>query len=254
MPQSSCNRLWIHSMEKLMEHQGRPVAIVTGGAAGLGFELVRELVERGFIVANIDIDDDAMDKQADAFGFAEPDTYHGFIGDVADEEFARRSLETIADLGPIALLINNAGRPSFKAPTDYTSDDIERCLTGLRGMIVWTTGVLRATDERNVRIVNVMSSAALRGNAHESVYCATKWGERGYTESLKTAYKGSSVKIVGFYPGGIDTNFYTDSRDYVDERTQHSFMKAKELATVLLDNVLNKANLTVADLVVERNY
>ena len=53
-----------------------------------------------------------------------------------------------------------------------------------------------------------MSTAATRGNANESVYCATKWGEKGYTNSLKAAYKGSSVKIVGVYPGGIDTDFY----------------------------------------------
>lgn len=240
-------------MEKLMEHHGRTVAIVTGGAAGLGLELVHQLMERGFIVANIDIDAQAMSQLDVSLGSRNPGTYHGFIGDVAAEDFARRSLDAISNLGTISLLINNAGRPSFKAPIDYTSTDIERCLTGLRGMIVWTTGVLRATAERDVHIVNVMSSAALRGNAHESVYCAAKWGERGYTESLKTAYKGSSVKIVGFYPGGIDTNFYTDSRDYVDEQKQHSFMKANELATVLLDNILSKANLTVADLVVERN-
>ncbi len=53
-------------------------------------------------------------------------------------------------------------------------------------------------------INNAMSTAATRGNANESVYCATKWGERGYTESLKAAYKGTSVKIVGVCPGVTD--------------------------------------------------
>ena len=51
------------------------------------------------------------------------------------------------------------------------------------------------SDEKDIKIVNIMSSAALRGNKQESVYCATKWGERGYTESLKVAYKGTSVII-----------------------------------------------------------
>ena len=45
----------------------------------------------------------------------------------------------------------------------------------------------------------------------EQVYCATKWGERGYTKSLKVAYKGTSVKVVGVYPGGINTDFYKKS-------------------------------------------
>ena len=45
-----------------------------------------------------------------------------------------------------------------------------------------------------------MSSAALRGNKQESVYCATKWAERGYTESLKACYTGTKVQIYGVYP------------------------------------------------------
>ena len=70
----------------------------------------------------------------------------------------------------------------------------------------------------------------LSGNANESVYCATKWGEKGYTQSLKAAYKGTRVKVVGVYAGGIDTAFYRDSRDYVSEEKQHTFMDPGELA------------------------
>ena len=98
-----------------------------------------------------------------------------------------------------------------------------------------------------------MSSAALRGNKQESVYCATKWGEKGYTESLKACYKGTSVKVIGVYPGGINTNFYKDSRDYVSEEKQNSFMSPKDVAKTILDNTLNETNLTVADLIIERN-
>ena len=96
--------------------------------------------------------------------------------------------------------------------------------------------------------------AATRGNANESVYCATKWGEKGYTTSLKAAYKGTSVKVVGVYPGGIDTDFYHDSHDYVSLDKQHSFMSAAELAEVVLFNLVNDANLTVSDILIERNY
>lgn len=233
-----------------------PVAIVTGGANGLGYELVSQLLAKGYIVCNIDFNAASMGTltaQMSAENTSFSSNYHGFVGDIADDDFCAQTIKSIAHLGRISLLINNAGQPAFKEPTAYTSKDIEKCLTGLRGMILWSTAALKAAEERDVKIVNVMSSAALRGNPHESVYCAAKWGERGYTESLKAAYKGTSVKIVGFYPGGIDTNFYTDSRDYVDENKQHSFMNPQELAEVLLENILSEANLTVSDLVVERN-
>jgi short-subunit dehydrogenase len=246
-----------HTIGATMEELTAPLAIVTGGADGLGYELLVQLLDRGYTVCNIDFDDIKMaslPQRLSARSSESASRYHGFIGDIADEDFTRRCVQSISQIAPISLLINNAGQPSFKKPTEYTSADIERCLTGLRGMILWTTAVLRATHEQAVKIVNVMSSAALRGNPQESVYCAAKWGERGYTESLKAAYKASSVKIIGFYPGGIDTNFYTESRDYVDEGKQHSFMSPAELATILLDNILSKANLTVSDLIVERNH
>ena len=142
----------------------------------------------------------------------------------------------------------------FKKPVDYEAADVDKCLKGLKGMILWSVETLKADGEQDLKIANVMSTAATRGNANESVYCATKWGEKGYTTSLKAAYKGTSVKVVGVYPGGIDTDFYHDSHDYVSLDKQHSFMSAAELAEVVLFNLVNDANLTVSDILIERNY
>ena len=130
---------------------------------------------------------------------------------------------------------------------------MDKCFKGLYGMIITTTQVLKAKQEKDVKIVNIMSSAALRGNKQESVYCATKWGERGYTESLKVAYKGTNVKIIGVYPGGINTDFYKNSRDYVSEEKQSSFMNPTEVAETIIENVCDTKNLTVADIRIERN-
>lgn len=138
-------------------------------------------------------------------------------------------------------------------PTDYNKEDIEKCFKGLQGMILCSANTLKVKNEQDLKIVNIMSSAALRGNKQESVYCATKWGERGYTESLKVAYKGTSVKIIGVYPGGINTNFYEDSRDYISEEKQHTFMNPSEVANIIMENIFNSNNLTVADIIIERN-
>lgn len=78
-------------------------------------------------------------------------------------------------------------------------------------------------------------------------------GERGYTESLKVAYKGTSVKVIGVYPGGINTEFYTNSRDYVSEEKQATFMKSHDVAKTIITNITNETNLTVADIIIERN-
>ena len=120
-------------------------------------------------------------------------------------------------------------------------------------MILFSGKTLKVKEEKDLKIVNIMSSAALRGNKQEAVYCATKWGERGYTESLKAAYKGTRVKVIGVYPGGINTDFYKNSRDYVSIEKQNTFMNPSDVAKTILDNVLSEANLTVADIVIERN-
>lgn len=81
------------------------------------------------------------------------------------------------------------------------------------------------------------------------MYCATKWGEREYTESLKVAHKGTKVKIIIVYTGGINTNFYKNSRDYISEEKQNSFMSPIDV----VNTILSSANLIVTDIIIELN-
>ena len=229
---------------------GKKIAIVTGSALGLGYELASQLIAKGWLVAGIDFN---AERQAELSTQWPAESYRAFVGDITDEAFVKESVASIAALGHIDLLINNAGQPSFKVPTAYEAADIDKCLKGLKGMILWTVETLKACGERDVKIAQIMSTAATRGNANESVYCATKWGEKGYTKSLQAAYKGTSVKVVAVYPGGIDTAFYSDSHDYVSEAKQHTFMQPGPLAEVILFNLINEANLTVTDIEINRN-
>lgn len=225
------------------------IIIITGGASGLGLELVKQSIARGLFVCNIDWNQSKMKELEKNY----EENYKGFVGDISDESFIKNTITEISKIGNIKYLVNNAGEPSFKLPCDYSKEDIEKCFKGLQGMIIVSTETLKAKEEKNLKIINVMSSAALRGNKQEAVYCATKWGEKGYTESLKVAYKGTSVKIIGVYPGGINTDFYKNSRDYVSEEKQNSFMNPKDVADTILNNILSTANLTVADIIIERN-
>ena len=227
----------------------KEIIIITGGASGLGLELVKQSIERGLFVCNIDWNQSKMKELEKNY----EENYKGFVGDISDESFIKNTITEISKLGNIKYLINNAGEPSFKLPCDYSKNDIDKCFKGLQGMIIVSTETLKVKEEQDLKIVNVMSSAALRGNKQEAVYCATKWGEKGYTESLKVAYKGTSVKIIGVYPGGINTDFYKNSRDYVSEEKQNSFMNPKDVADTILNNILSPVNLTVADIIIERN-
>lgn len=227
----------------------KEIVIITGGANGLGLELVKQFIKKDYFVCSIDRDCEKMQILSNTY----KDNYKGFIGDISDSVFVRNTINEISNLGNIKILINNAGEPSFKLPAEYEKEDIDKCFKGLEGMILFSTETLKAKEEKDLKIVNIMSSAALRGNKQESVYCATKWGERGYTESLKVAYKGTSVKVIGVYPGGINTEFYKNSRDYVSKEKQATFMNPSDVAKTIIDNVTNDTNLTIADIIIERN-
>lgn len=225
------------------------IIIITGGTSGLGLELVKQSIDKGLFVCNLARNKEKMKELDKLFN----NNYRGFIGDITDNEFVGNSINEISKLGNIIYLINCAEKACFKLPTEYNSKDIDISLSGLKGMILCTTETLKAKHEENLKIVNIMSSAALKGNKQEALYCATKWGERGYTESLKAAYKGTTVKVIGVYPGGMNTEFWNENRDYVPEQKSNSFMNPKDVAEVILNNIMNYKNLNVADIIIERN-
>ncbi len=219
------------------------IIIVTGGSNGLGKAIVEYSLDKDLIVCNLDKEQSSINNM----------NYKEFIGDISNEDFIIQSINEISKLGNIKYLINNAGEPSFKLPDEYEKSDIEKCFKGLQGMILCSANTLKIKNEQDLKIVNIMSSAALRGNKQEAVYCATKWGEKGYTESLKVAYKGTSVKVIGVYPGGINTEFYKNSRDYVTKEKQNTFMNPSDVAKIICDNIFSDLNLNVADIIIERN-
>ena len=119
------------------------------------------------------------------------------------------------------------------------------------GLILNTTYAIPLLDKDDSKIINILSTAALKGNINESLYCAQKWGARGYTESLKATYKGTNVKVVSVCPGGMNTNFWENNRDYVSKEKSQGWMKPKDVAKIIFDNVTAE-NLCISDIVIER--
>ncbi|MGY2498797.1 SDR family NAD(P)-dependent oxidoreductase, partial [Klebsiella pneumoniae] len=74
---------------------------------------------------------------------------------------------------------------------------------------------VRLIGERGGVLANVLSSAAQVGKANESLYCASKWGMRGFLESLRAELKDSPLRLVNLYPSGIRSEFW-DNTDHVD--------------------------------------
>ncbi len=111
------------------------IVIITGGASGLGLELIKQFIEKNYFVCNIDRDFEKMKVLDNTYR----ENYKGFIGDISDNESVKNIINEISNLGNINILINNAGEPSFKLPTKYEKEDIDKCFKGLQGMILFST-------------------------------------------------------------------------------------------------------------------
>lgn len=227
----------------------KEILIITGGSSGLGLEIIKQALEKDLFVCNISRNEQKMKELDLLFN----DNYKGFVGDITNEDFIKKTIMEISTLGNIKYLINNAQKACFKSPIQYNSKDIDMSLDGLKGMILCTTETLKIKNEQDLKIVNIMSSAALKGNKQEALYCATKWGERGYTESLKAEYKKTSVKVIGVYPGGMNTAFWDSNREYISVDKSNTFMNPTDVATIICDNIFSPLNLTVTDIIIERS-
>jgi NAD(P)-dependent dehydrogenase (short-subunit alcohol dehydrogenase family) len=105
-------------------------------------------------------------------------------GDAAKRETALRAVEAAERLGAIDLLVNCAGIGVFGPAGSYDERTIAVIIdANLIATINFCEVLFPRFKEHGGTIVNVLSTAALIGKANESVYCAAKWGARGYTES-----------------------------------------------------------------------
>lgn len=230
----------------------KKIAVVTGGGTGLGYCLSEELLKSGMEVCIVgrreEILCEAQSKLKKQYG----DKIQYEAGDISDEEFVKNLfLKLNKKESYVQYLFNCAGTGRFGAAKDNTRAMIDAALEGsLVGLILMSSKALEAMENEGGVIVNIMSTAALKGKANESVYCAAKWGARGFTEAIKEATKGTKTKVIGVYPGGMNTSFWSaECGASVDET---KFMNPSEVAKVIMHAVLERENICVSDITIDR--
>jgi NAD(P)-dependent dehydrogenase (short-subunit alcohol dehydrogenase family) len=186
-----------------MEHRfaGR-TALVTGGASGIGSATVRRLAAEGARVAVADIDEVAAKEVADDVdGLA--------VGlDVTDLTAVQEAIPTIeADLGPLDVLVNNAGGDRFVFFLESTEEDWDRALlVNLRSVIGVTHTVLGGMcARRSGSVVNVASEAGRLGTVAGPLYSAAKGGVLAFTKAVARECLGDGVRVNVVAPGPVDT-------------------------------------------------
>ncbi len=180
------------------------VAIVTGGARGMGAATSRLFVEQGAKVAIADVLEEAGAALAAELG----ENARFFQLDVTSEDsWAQVVADVEESLGPIDALVNNAGILMFKSILETTKADYERVLgVNLVGEFLGVKAVAPGMIARGKgSIVNISSVDGMKGANGLVAYASSKWGVRGLTKvaAMELGHKG--VRVNSVHPGGVDT-------------------------------------------------
>jgi NAD(P)-dependent dehydrogenase (short-subunit alcohol dehydrogenase family) len=182
-------------------------AIVTGGASGIGLAISERLARDGAQVSVFDLDLEQAERAAkgirDAGGAA-----LACEVDVADRAQVDAAVErTRAELGPVLVLVNGAGKDGFDPIMDITTEMWERIIAvNLTGTFHCTQAALPDMLEAKWgRIVNISSSSAQTGAVHMAHYSASKGGVIALTKTLALELGPRGITVNTIPPGAVDT-------------------------------------------------
>jgi 3-oxoacyl-[acyl-carrier protein] reductase len=182
------------------------VAVVTGGAQGIGLAVAQRLAASGARVALWDRDRALAEDSAAALGG------RAFGVDVADAGSVAAAAAGTADaLGPIDILVTSAGVAGANARVaDYDLDEWRRVIEiNLTGTFLCCRAVLPAMQERNYgRIVTIASIAGKEGNPNAGAYSASKAGVIALTKSLGKEHAGANIAVNCVTPAAARTRIF----------------------------------------------
>jgi short-subunit dehydrogenase len=231
----------------------KKISIVSGGSGGLGLEIAHHLIKSGKNVLILGRNKEKLISASTRLKKASKNLLtESLICNIGNEEDVRKVGEFLSmNSLSVEYLFNNAGMGLFLKAHTSTAEIIDRVFeANLKGMILLTSEILRLTPvEEELTIVNIMSTSALFGRTEETVYCAAKWGARGYTEALRIEFKGAKRNIIAVYPGGMKTDFWKIKDHFRDTST---YMDPAEVADKIVHAVLITDKLLVTDITINR--
>jgi len=199
--------------------------LVTGGSSGIGRAIAAALLRKGSAVSINGRDEARLRAAADELGC------DGIAGDVGLEADARRIVSSFVERhGGIDVLINNAGFGTFGPLVDTETAAFEAVLrTNVTGCFLMGREVARhLVAQRSGAIVNIASTAALRGFQGGTAYAASKFALRGMTECWREELRRRDVRVMLVNPSEVVTDFA--SRAGYDQEVTDKKLRSAEIA------------------------
>jgi 3-oxoacyl-[acyl-carrier protein] reductase len=186
------------------------LVIVTGASRGIGRAIANKFASEHKDVMLFGRDEEALETVYHEVRRFKVESEF-FAGDVADEEFVKRSVKQILDkYGKVDHLINNAGMGIFKRFVDSELKDFKQQIdTNLYGIYTFTKAVVNSMiSKRSGSIINISSLAGKNSFVTGTMYSAAKHAVMGFTKSLMLELREYNIRVAVVCPGSVDTEFF----------------------------------------------
>jgi 3-oxoacyl-[acyl-carrier protein] reductase len=196
------------------------IALITGGASGIGAGIAKRFAQEGAVVAICDIDAQTGTKTAQEIN----GEVHFFELNIGSEEQVRKTVEHILQqFSRIDILVNNAGITNDRLVLRMTKEDWENVINiNLTGTFLVTKAVIRSMiKQRYGKIVNIASVIGLIGNPGQANYAASKAGVIGFTKSVAKELAARNVTVNAIAPGFINTKM----TDTIPDELKQAYLK-----------------------------
>ncbi|MDF0725915.1 SDR family NAD(P)-dependent oxidoreductase [Cytobacillus sp. S13-E01] len=208
--------------------------LITGAGSGLGKELALQYAAVGNKVVLVGRSSDKLLEVNEMINKSGGDATC-YAVDVSNITKVEEVISNVLNKHSVSFLINNAGVGHFGSLSSLSNLHIEEMV---RSNILGTIGMTKALlphllTLKHAKVMNIISTAGLKGKVNESVYVASKFAIRGFTESLVKELEGSTVSVTAVYMGGMNTPFWDNAKTHIKEKSR--LRSPEEIAAVIIN-------------------
>jgi 3-oxoacyl-[acyl-carrier protein] reductase len=212
------------------------VCLITGASAGIGKACALALAKEGASLVLTARRKQRLDELVEAIQSAGGRAVE-VVGDVRDEETARRAVMTAKEqFGAVHILINNAGMGNYKQLIDTSAEEYDEMMdTNVRSTFLFTRHTVPLMiEQKSGMILMISSMAGIYGFAGEAVYCATKFAQVGFAQALDKELHAHGIKVGVICPGGVKTEFALGKGRTEESVAQSGMLDPEDVAAAVL--------------------